>query len=384
MRKLDMETALAHFRKIEQLRIAHEAPGLLVSALARSARCQRSRGYLTTEATNLANRAIRLAKRHGTKPEHIESLAALAMIEYDLGHTGPAVTLLREALAIQQQLDEPRETFLLHVQLSHALYAQGEYEEAIADADAARQLGHALDDAWLQGEALLARTNCFVDLGDFTGALDAYTDARDAAAESGHPQAIALCELNSALCHLELGDLDAADRAIADVAVHLREVNLPQLHSCVAYYAGLIAEAHGDAELANTQFRAAWSTRSRRGQSRPALDPLAGLLRIATGQGNVPETHRLLQDVTTEIERIGIENSNGMDGVEHKARLYLSLIAANRFLGNHDQAMRWQRAGYAFLQQQAARISDPALRASYLENVPAHRQLYRTEPPVAF
>jgi|GEM_PF-1492701 len=374
MDHFELDTALNHFQHVDHLHILEQAPAVYIQSLTKAADCQRSRDFLR-EAKSLAERAIALSVRHGARNEEAESCASLGMIEFDLGHHREAVALLQKSLDIQQQLAGSRDTFRVHALLSHALYALDRYEEAIAAAQAAEQLGAELGDDRLQGEALIARTNCHVDLGDFTGALANYQRAREFCIRAGHMRGAAVCLLNIALCHLELGNLDSAEQVIADVTSLERRISMPQISSASRYYAGLIAEARGDCPRAAANFSESFHSRHQRGQTRAILDPLAGLLRIAVLLGDRQQVVPLLHELTQAVEL------DSVDGVEHAARLYLTLVSANRFLGNQEVADRWQRTGQAYLQDHAARISDPTLRASYLENVPAHRSLAAPDHP---
>jgi tetratricopeptide (TPR) repeat protein len=373
MGRAELDTARSYFQHVLALNIAQDDPELHGQSLARLADCERADGNLA-EGKRIGEEALAFAIRTNSRRVRANSLASLAMIEFDLGQIRLAVDRLRQAVAIREELGEPIETFRLHALLSHTLYGQEEYEAAISSAQEAYDLGLRLGDARLTSEALIARTNCFVDLGMFTYAQGEYRRCLELCQQANHIRGMVLCWLDIALCDLELGEWDQAAAALDQAIGIEQQTRMPVISGYIDYYAGLIAEGRADLETAQARYRASRDTRLSRGQEGAVLDPLSGLLRIAVQAGDRERAGARLADLLERIERQGVE------GVEHTARLYLALIRAHRLLDDETGANRWLREGIDFLQRRAAKLTDPALRVSYLENVPAHRALLNLNP----
>lgn len=60
--------------------------------------------------------------------------------------------------------------------------------------------------------------------------------------------------------------------------------------------------------------------------------------------------------------------------MEHTGRLYLALIRGSQMLGN-GRTREYLDEAMAFLDERAGKVTDEAMRISFLNNVPAHREL---------
>jgi len=105
-----------------------------------------------------------------------------------------------------------------------------------------------------------------------------------------------------------------------------------------------------------------------------AVDDLAGQARVALAQGDAARAEQFAGEAVTWIE------SHGETGIEYPTQAYLFCYRALSAAAGSDQAALAQaRAvlyrGQAYLEAQAAGIQDPALRRSYLENIPFNRDL---------
>ncbi|HYH11922.1 MAG TPA: hypothetical protein VD789_06165, partial [Thermomicrobiales bacterium] len=99
------------------------------------------------------------------------------------------------------------------------------------------------------------------------------------------------------------------------------------------------------------------------------IDSLAGLLRVAVVIGDIGGARSLLTEID---ERIA---SRGIVGVEHPGRLFVTLVDAFRWLGEHERAEGALRSGVAVIGERAGWITDPIYRESYVTCVPSHRRI---------
>ena len=104
------------------------------------------------------------------------------------------------------------------------------------------------------------------------------------------------------------------------------------------------------------------------------MDDLAGQARVTLAQGDAARAGQFARDAIAWIE------SHGETGIEYPTQVYLICYRALRAAAGSDpaalaQASEVLRRGQAYLEAQAAGIQDPALRRSYLENIPFNRDL---------
>jgi predicted ATPase/class 3 adenylate cyclase len=99
------------------------------------------------------------------------------------------------------------------------------------------------------------------------------------------------------------------------------------------------------------------------------LDPVAGLARVALAQGDLPAALEQVELILAHIAAGGT-----FDGTEEPLRLPLTCFQVLRAAGD-PRAAEVLASAHAELQKQAERISDPAARRSFLQNVPHNREI---------
>jgi len=106
----------------------------------------------------------------------------------------------------------------------------------------------------------------------------------------------------------------------------------------------------------------------RLGQPHMAMEPLAGVARVSLAQNDLAQA---------QIEEIlGFLEDNTLDGTEEPFRVYLTCYRVLH--ANQDpRAQVLLATVHNLLQDQAAKIEDEGMRRSFLENVPAHREIVR-------
>jgi hypothetical protein len=142
-----------------------------------------------------------------------------------------------------------------------------------------------------------------------------------------------------------------------------------RLIGAAEFNAGLIAEEAGDMEAARVRYTASHRLRIHHDQQALLIDSAAGLLRAALARADAAEIRQRLDDVTSRLETQGVE------GVEHHGRLYITLINASLAMDDPDCARDYARQGIGFMMARANLLANPDHRASYLTAVPSHRRL---------
>jgi tetratricopeptide (TPR) repeat protein len=106
-----------------------------------------------------------------------------------------------------------------------------------------------------------------------------------------------------------------------------------------------------------------------RGQHHLAVEPLAGLARVALAQGNPAKALAYVGEILGYLK-----DHPALEGTLEPLRIYVTCYRV--LLANGDpRAGETLDAAYRLLQERAATIEDENLRRSYLENVAAHREI---------
>jgi tetratricopeptide (TPR) repeat protein len=105
------------------------------------------------------------------------------------------------------------------------------------------------------------------------------------------------------------------------------------------------------------------------GQENLAVEPLAGLARIALTKGDQARAIACVEEILEHMEI-----NPGLDGTDEPLRVYLSCF---RVLRDKDDARGPEvlSAAHMLLHEQAARIGDEAVRRSFLENAAVHQEI---------
>lgn len=332
------------------------------------------------EAIRLAQEILNDARRHGYRDLEARCEDLLGQLYYDDSQFSTSAAHLQRSIAINLEIERRVELSGTEAMLSHTLYRLGAYDEALLHAHCAWQTASDFGNEPFEAEALLAAGNCEVDLGMYETALGTYRQARTIYSRSGQVRGEIVCDLNSGLCHLQVGDWMAAIHILTSALEATRTLRTPRLEAVALSYRSLAHEGKGDLGEAEADTRASLELRQRLGQTGLAQDNIATLLRIATARSEERAMRELLGDLETWI---GV---HGEDGFEDPLHAYLSMAIACHALGEQDASSRAARAGYQLMMERASRISDDAARRSYLESVPANRMLaewYRGERATA-
>jgi len=136
---------------------------------------------------------------------------------------------------------------------------------------------------------------------------------------------------------------------------------------------GITLEALGEPEGAEVAYREALAIRRETGQVALAIEDVAGLGRVALARGRPEEAKGYAEECLAHIE------ARGVDGIEQIFEVYLACVRILEACGDvyTEQAREILEQAYTLLMERADKIGDEALRRSFLENVPTHRELMR-------
>jgi hypothetical protein len=134
-------------------------------------------------------------------------------------------------------------------------------------------------------------------------------------------------------------------------------------------YQGLAQEESGTLPEAAASFRQAMEIHQRIGSLAYSMEARAGLARCALAEGRPGEALEHIQPVWEHLAE------QAEAGMEFPVWAYLTCARVFRAAGSPEESRRAVAAGYRQLMERASRISEPAWRRSFLENVPENREI---------
>lgn len=271
---------------------------------------------------------LQLCRELGDRQGESYALGNIASILRDQGDYAAATTCYEQSLRICHELDDLQgESQVLGELGAIALY-QGKYQQANDYYHQALLLCQEIGDRL--GETLMLA---------YLGFLLHQTGRNDAA-QVYSMQALQLAQ--------EIGDRHSQGYALTFLGHALLELGLPTKAAAV--------------------YQEAVDLRSAANQPHLAMEPLAGLARAALLQGD-------LSLATAHVEAILAYLQNGtLEGTDDPVRVYLTCYRVLR-ASNDARMLDLLEAAYRLLVERAARISDDGMQQSFLEQLPAHREL---------
>jgi tetratricopeptide (TPR) repeat protein len=262
---------------------------------------------------------------------------------------------------------------------------QGDYAAARRQFEQAAQLYHRVQDMDGYSAALSNLGSASHSLGDFDAARRSYEVALEVQRRSNDPEGALITTINLGILFLQCGDNAQArqycqqmnSRWVEGYALvysghlHLQTAGVPYGR---LVQPGSIEAASAELEAAENCYRQSAELRRQLRQHALVQDPQAGLARAALARDRLDEALPLVEEI------LDYTSHKGTDGIDEPVLVYLTCYSVLH-AARQERAAEALRAGYELLMGRAARINDPALRRSYLENLPAHAELLRLRPP---
>jgi DNA-binding SARP family transcriptional activator/predicted ATPase/Tfp pilus assembly protein PilF len=245
---------------------------------------------------------------------------------------------------------------------------QGDYAGARAYYEQALHIDREIGNRQGEGIALINLGYVSDQQGDYAGARTYYEQSLRIYRETGNRQgeSLALACLGLLSHHL------SNDKAACDYgqeALHIaQEIGNRHVQGYALTRLGHALKGLGRLAEAAEVYQQALALRQELGQPNLAIEPLAGLARVSLAQGDALQAQAQVEEILNHIE------TGTLDGTDEPLRVYLTcyrVLVASQDL----RAQGILSAAHRLLQERAAKIGDEDLRRSYLENVPAHREI---------
>ncbi|MFQ5595610.1 MAG: tetratricopeptide repeat protein [Anaerolineae bacterium] len=255
---------------------------------------------------------------------------------------------------------------------------QGDYSAAMAYYEQALHISRKIGD-W-EGEGyLLSNLGFIADYqGDYPGATTHYEQSLRIHREMGDRRGEGHILTNMGLLFHHRGDDAAAIEHSRQALQITQEIGDRRIEGYALTNLGHALASEGHLDEASDAYRQALDMRQELGQHAAATESLAGLARVSMARRDLHQAQSYVEEILGYLER-NISSSNsghGLNGAEEPLRVYLTCYRALN--ANQDpRAAQILTTAHNLLQEQAAKITDEDMRRSFLENVPAHREILR-------
>ncbi|MFC2046168.1 tetratricopeptide repeat protein, partial [Chloroflexota bacterium] len=211
--------------------------------------------------------------------------------------------------------------------------------------------------------------NLLLYLGAYDEAKDHYERALRVQREIGARNDEALSVGNLGLVYHYLGDDETARRYSYQALQMAQETGERRTEGAMWMKLGHALAGLGLLDEAAKAYWESVTLRRETGWPILALEPLAGLARVALAQGDEAQAQALVEEILEHLESGG-----ALDGIISPFQVFLTCYCVLE-AGGDSRALEILATAHDQLQERAAKITDEKLRRSYLENVVAHREL---------
>ena len=243
-----------------------------------------------------------------------------------------------------------------------------EFENAKTIFEKSLRVARAIGNPKSEGRTLVHIGRLFHRQGDYFRARSYYEQALQIFQEVGYRSSQGQVEAYFGLLAHHLKDDEAAkeycQKALEKVSNH------QQYQAFALMTLGHACRGLGLGEEAKSAYQESIIIRNENKQINLAIESQAGLAGIFFDQGNLNQALAHVEEILHHLE------SNSLEGTEEPSKIYLTcfqVLKAER----DPRAQELLSIAYDQLQAQAGKIEDEELRHSFLQNVPANREILR-------
>jgi class 3 adenylate cyclase/predicted ATPase len=300
-----------------------------------------------------------------------KALGNLGNVAADQGDTATARRYYEQDLHLCRELgDRQGESHALG-NLASVFRDQGDYTEATEHYKQCLRICSELDDE--QGECLVLG-----DLGAISLYQGDYAQARDYLEQALHRYREIGDRLGETLMLAYLGFLlhqvgdNAAGREHSQQALELaQEIGDRHSQGYALTFLGHALSAEGSQAAAADAYQQALELRQAASQPHLAMEPLAGLARVALAGDDLAQARQYVDEILAYLQE------GTLEGTDEPIQVYLTCYRVLQCAGATARAHELLATAHELLQERAAKIRDPQMQQSFLENIATHCELLR-------
>jgi tetratricopeptide (TPR) repeat protein len=272
------------------------------------------------------------------------------------------------SLRLRREIGDRRGEGIAHNNLGVVADSQGYYSEAIQHYQQALAIDRETNDPWGQGYVLNNLGFVYRSQGDYATAKTYCEQAlhirREIGERDGECETLAFL----GLVYHHLGEHDRALTHCEQAVQIAVEIGARPTQGYAWTCLGHALTSVGRLAEAADAYREAVAVRRALGEQNRAMESLAGLARLVLLQEDRVQAQAHVEEILNHLA------GHNLDGTEEPFLVHLTCYEVLHANADERASAVLQRA-YTQLQERAARIEDPLLRRSFLENVAAHRLL---------
>ena len=320
------------------------------------------------EARNYYEQALHLFCETGDRRGESNALNNLGRVFAEQSDFAKARVYYEQALGICREIgDRLGEVGALNG-LAIVFSERGDYAAANTHFEQVLRISREIGNRLYESSALSNLGETFCRLGDYAAGMAYYEQALPVHREIGYRLGEGSTLLNQGMVSHHRGDEQAALAYLQQGLRMIQELGDRHFQGYAWNRLGLVQMGLGQPVEAAAAYHQALNLRRALGQHHLALESLAGLAQVSETQGD------LWQALTHVEEILGHLETHSLNGTDEPFRVYLTCYRVLQ--ANADpRAREVLRTAYSLLQERAAKITDEALRRSFLENVAVHRAI---------
>ncbi|MBM3130224.1 MAG: tetratricopeptide repeat protein [Chloroflexi bacterium] len=319
-----------------------------------------------------------------------------------------ALTAIARAVELARDAADAEIEFQARVRWGRMLRQRGEYAEARAQFDHAFALAQQQNDSLAQATVLNdlgviafnsgnfneALTNCQRALelargdpktsanihnslgifyhytADYIASLAHYDQVLAWRRASGDRLNEASCLYNLAVVQSDRGEHTLARRALEEVAEITRAIGERRIEGYAVVFLGVVFEHLNDLDAAEDAYTRGLALRRAIGLDALAIDPLAGLARVATARGDHARARQYADEVLAWL------TTRGIAGVGDALLAYVGAYRALLAAGETARGMTALQTAYDLLMTQAATIPDEERRRAFIHDISPGKHIW--------
>jgi predicted ATPase/class 3 adenylate cyclase len=355
------EHAVSLAKSEDKLNIAVEAYMILSNSL----RIQGEHSAAVREA----KAGISLAGDIGDLRGESRLLNVLGLITLEQSDPTKARGYFERGLAIAKEIGDRKLEARPLNSLGNSAGTEGDYSAALGYYEQALQIAREIGNR--RGEGMVLGNLGWVAgvQGDFSTAEDYYEQQRHIAVEIGDRYQETYVAINLCTSSLVQGDYESALEYAQQGLDLAREIGDRSGIAWLLTNLGHIRLEMDELEDASAAYREALDIRRSFIQPNLAMEPLAGLARVALKRGEVHTAHGYVNEILAYLDDGGT-----LDGAEEPLRVWLTCYRVLQ-ADDDSRARSILDNAYQLLQERANRIHDDHLRRKFLDNIPYHREV---------
>jgi tetratricopeptide (TPR) repeat protein len=312
---------------------------------------------------------LALSRRSGNRRAGAQVLNSLGVTAFYQRDFAGALAYHRQALEIRRAIGDRAEEGDSLFNLAVAALDMGDYGQAQGYFAEALDIQQTTRNRWEEINIWNGLGGMYQQLGDLLKAQACLQRGLILAEEIGDEEGQAYLLSNLGLVVRDQGDLQTAEKLLSDGLAVMQALDNKHQVSFFLSYLGTVGLQAGDYEQAIERAQAALSLRQELDLRLQMADDLATLAAAYLAPGNVA------QALVYAGQALAILDGCGGQGPEFSQQDYFICYQVLAGAGQEERAQAALQSAYNLVMARAEKITDPALRQSFLERVPVNREI---------